>query len=62
MMIFEIYKDIAGEFRWRLKAANGQIIACSGEGYKSERSCVHGANVVRSADTENSYISRGSDE
>ena len=31
---FEIYKDKAGEFRFRLKAANGQIIA-TGEGYKS---------------------------
>ena len=30
---FEIYKDKAGEFRFRLKAKNGQIIAVS-EGYK----------------------------
>jgi uncharacterized protein YegP (UPF0339 family) len=31
---FEIYQDKAKEFRWRLKASNGRIIAESGEGYK----------------------------
>ena len=31
--MFEIYKDIAGEFRFRLKAKNGEIILAS-EGYK----------------------------
>lgn len=30
---FEIYTDDGGEFRWRAKAANGLIIADSGEGY-----------------------------
>ena len=29
---FEIYKDTKGEFRWRLKSANGQTIATGGEG------------------------------
>lgn len=26
-MYFEIYKDAKGEYRWRLKAANHEIIA-----------------------------------
>jgi len=30
---FEIYRDRRKEWRWRLKAANGRIIADSGEGY-----------------------------
>lgn len=30
----EIYKDKAGEFRWRLKSKNRRIIAEGGEGYK----------------------------
>lgn len=30
---FEIYTDLAGEFRWRLVAANGKIVADCGEGY-----------------------------
>lgn len=31
--MFEIYKDKSGEYRWRLRTANGRIIADSGEGY-----------------------------
>jgi uncharacterized protein YegP (UPF0339 family) len=33
---FELYEDSGGEWRWRLVAANGNIIADSGEGYTSE--------------------------
>lgn len=36
-MKFEIYKDRKKEWRWRLKARNGKIIAVSGEGYKRKR-------------------------
>ena len=43
---FEIYKDKAGEFRFRLKATNGQIIAVS-EGYTSKSSCMNGIESVR---------------
>ena len=43
---FEIYKDKAGEFRFRLKATNGQIIAVS-EGYKAMRSCTNGIESVK---------------
>ena len=43
---FEIYTDKAGEFRFRLKATNGQIIAVS-EGYKAEASCMNGIESVR---------------
>lgn len=43
---FEIYKDKAGEFRFRLKATNGQIIAVS-EGYSSMASCENGIESVK---------------
>lgn len=43
---FEIYADKAGEFRFRLKATNGQIIAVS-EGYKAMASCRNGIESVR---------------
>ncbi|MBR5746562.1 MAG: YegP family protein [Clostridia bacterium] len=43
---FEIYTDKKGEFRFRLKAANGQIIAVS-EGYKAMASCKNGIESVR---------------
>jgi uncharacterized protein YegP (UPF0339 family) len=44
--MFEIYKDKAGEFRFRLKAKNGQIILKS-EGYKTKGGCLNGAKSVR---------------
>jgi len=43
---FEIYKDKAGEFRFRLKATNGQVIAVS-EGYKAMASCENGIESVK---------------
>lgn len=43
---FEIYTDKAGEFRFRLKATNGQIIAVS-EGYKAMAGCMNGIESVR---------------
>ena len=43
---FEVYTDKAGEFRFRLKATNGQIIAVS-EGYKAMASCLNGIESVK---------------
>ena len=43
---FEIYTDKAGEFRFRLKARNGEIILSS-EGYKAKASCKNGVESVR---------------
>lgn len=35
-LTFEVYADKAGEFRWRLKARNGEILATTGQGYKAK--------------------------
>ena len=43
---FEVYLDNAGEYRFRLKAKNGQNIAAS-EGYKAIQSCLNGIESVR---------------
>ena len=43
---FELYQDKAGEFRFRLKARNGEIIATS-EGYKTKDACENGIDSVR---------------
>ena len=43
---FELYTDKAGEFRFRLKARNGQVIAVS-EGYKAKAGCLNGIESVR---------------
>ncbi len=43
---FEVYTDKAGEFRFRLKATNGEIIA-TGEGYASKAGCKNGIESIR---------------
>lgn len=43
---FEVYTDKKGEFRFRLKARNGEIIATS-EGYKKKDSCLNGIESVK---------------
>jgi uncharacterized protein YegP (UPF0339 family) len=43
---FECFKDKAGEFRFRLKAGNGNTILSS-EGYKSKSGCANGIESVR---------------
>ncbi|MDL2324334.1 YegP family protein [Ruminococcaceae bacterium OttesenSCG-928-A16] len=46
---FELYTDKAGEFRFRLKATNGEIILTS-EGYKAKASCKNGiSSVIKNA-------------
>ena len=46
---YELYKDKAGEFRFRLKAANGEIIGKS-EGYKAKASAKKGiASIAKNA-------------
>ena len=42
----EVYQDKAGEYRFRLKARNGEIIATS-EGYKKKPSCLNGIDSVK---------------
>ena len=46
---FEVYKDRGGEFRWRLRATNTQILATSGDAYKAKRDCLHAIESVKRA-------------
>ena len=48
-MKFHIYKDQNNEWRWRLKAANGIIVADSAEGYSSKQACQDGIDLVKAA-------------
>lgn len=43
---FEVYRDRAGQFRFRLKARNGEIIAVS-ESYTAKAGCLNGIESVR---------------
>jgi uncharacterized protein YegP (UPF0339 family) len=40
------YKDKKGEYRWRMVAKNGRIIADSGEGYKTRLGVIKGWGIV----------------
>ena len=44
--VFELFRDTSGEFRFRLKAGNGEIIANS-EAYVSKEGCVNGIESVK---------------
>jgi uncharacterized protein YegP (UPF0339 family) len=39
--IGEIYRDAGGEYRWRVRASNGRIVADSAEGYENRVDCAH---------------------
>jgi uncharacterized protein YegP (UPF0339 family) len=44
---FELYKSPNGEYRWRLLASNGQVIATGGEGYSSKAAAKGGVESVK---------------
>ena len=44
---FELYKDKSGEFRFRLKAGNGEIIATSSESYKTKAAALNGIESIK---------------
>jgi uncharacterized protein YegP (UPF0339 family) len=48
-MTYHYYKDSKGEWRSRLKAANGKILPDSGEGYTTERECLADIDRVKSS-------------
>lgn len=47
MAKFQVEKDNAGEYRWRLRADNNEIIADSAEGYVRKADCLHGIELVK---------------
>jgi len=49
-MVYVMYKDAKGEWRWRLWAANrSDVLADSGEGYKNKADCLHAINLVKNS-------------
>lgn len=53
MATYEKYQDAEGNWRWRLREANGRIVADSGEGYEDERGVDRAIeNVKGEADSE----------
>lgn len=48
-MQFEIYKDQKSEWRWRLRAVNGNILAVSSEGYVHKADCETCISIVKNS-------------
>lgn len=44
---FHVYKDGKGEYRWRLRSGNGQVIANGGEGYTTKAAALGGIAAVQ---------------
>lgn len=42
----EIYRDDSGDWRWRLRAGNGEIVSDSAEGYSSHAYCLRRAEAL----------------
>jgi uncharacterized protein YegP (UPF0339 family) len=45
---YEVYEDVIGAWRWRLRSANSQIVA-SGEGYTRKQGALAGVQAHRRA-------------
>lgn len=46
-MYYQLYVDALRQWRWRLVASNGRIIANSGEGYFNKNDCLHAISLVK---------------
>jgi uncharacterized protein YegP (UPF0339 family) len=44
---FQIYSDAAGKYRWRLKDADGEKVALSGDSFTSASEAKHAAKLVK---------------
>lgn len=53
-MIYEIFRDRKNQFRFRLKARNGRIIAQS-EGYKRKAGAMNAIDAIRAVGYEGSW-------
>lgn len=46
-MRFELYKGHDHDWRWRLRATNGNVVADSAEGYRHREDCERGIEIVK---------------
>lgn len=54
---FEVYQDARNQYRFRLKASNGQTILAS-EGYSAKSGCMNGIESVRKNSQDDSKFDR----
>lgn len=50
-MTFTVYRSglVFRDWRWRLRARNGRIIATSGEGYRNKADCYAAVDLIKGA-------------
>ena len=48
-MRFEMYKGHDGQWRWRLRTTNGNVVADSAEGYEHRHDCERGIDIVKAS-------------
>ncbi|GJE72864.1 YegP family protein [Methylorubrum podarium] len=48
-MRYELYRDAGGQWRWRLRVQNGNVIADSSEGYMRREDCERGIALVKNS-------------
>jgi uncharacterized protein YegP (UPF0339 family) len=53
-MQYQLYPSL-GQWRWRLKASNGEIIA-SGESYVNKQDCVNVVNLVMNTTNKTEFV------
>lgn len=46
-MRFEVYEDKRGQWRWRLRAANGKLLASPGQGFASRQACEKSVSTIQ---------------
>ena len=51
-MKFELYQGKDDQFRWRLKAANGAVLATAGQGYKAKADAKNGIELVQQSGSD----------
>jgi uncharacterized protein len=51
-MKIQVYKDNSGEWRWRLVAQNGNIVADSGEGYQNRQDAISEVEKIKNSPVE----------
>ena len=51
-MVYLVYRDRAGQWRWNLTAVNGRKLADSGEGYFNKQDCLAAVNLVKGDSTQ----------
>lgn len=54
-MKFELYKDSSNQYRWRLKGANGEIVA-SGEAYRNRQDCIDAVHLVMDTNRQTKFV------